>query len=91
MALTYLTGVWATGMLNGKVHTFAAGGGLPVHYHQAGREHITVVLAGSFLCRGNNAIEGQVIKAGDVLDWPSGEPHGFEALEDNSSFLQIGK
>jgi quercetin dioxygenase-like cupin family protein len=89
--LTYLTGAWAAGRLRGKVHHFKAGEGLPVHSHPADdNNHITIVLTGRFLCKGRPAIEGQVIKAGDVLDWMTGEPHGFEALED-SSFIQVQK
>jgi len=92
MALRYLTGVWMTGTLRGKVHKFDLDEGLPVHSHADGRGmHITVVLSGSFLCVGNPEIEGEIMKVGDVLDWTASEPHGFRALEANSSFLQIAK
>jgi len=86
-----LTGAFVAGAVRGRVHYFKAGEGLPVHSHPAGQNnHITIVLSGRFVCRGRPALEGQIIKAGDVLDWMPDEPHGFEALED-SSFLQVQK
>jgi quercetin dioxygenase-like cupin family protein len=90
--LIYLTGVWQTGALRGKVHNFNIGEGLPVHSHVNGQNnHITIILNGRFVCSGNPAIDGQIIKVGDVLDWMPDEPHGFTALENNSSLIQVAK
>lgn len=68
-----------------------AGDELAVHTHRAADNHITVVSSGSFRCIGNKAIEGAVLRIGQVIDWPDGEPHGFVALEDASLMVQIGK
>lgn len=79
---------WQAGNLLGRVHHFKTGEGLPLHEHTEENNHITIVLSGRFRLYGRPAIEGVIIKAGDVLDWVTGEPHAFEALED-SSFVQI--
>ena len=89
--LVYITGVFHAGKLRGRVHVFNKGEGLPVHTHMEDQNHITVMLRGSFLLSGRPAIEGKVMHAGEVLDWMPNEPHGFEALEDGSSFLQVQK
>jgi quercetin dioxygenase-like cupin family protein len=87
----YLTGAFVTGALHGRVHVFNKGEGLPVHVHTEERNHITVVLHGRFRLSGRPAIEGKIMYAGEVLDWMPHERHGFEALEDGSSFLQVQK
>jgi quercetin dioxygenase-like cupin family protein len=87
--LIRLEGVWRAGDLCGKVHCFKMGDGLPVHAHEEERNHITIVLRGRFVLIGRPAIEGKIIAAGEAFDWVAGEPHGFIALEDDSSFIQI--
>jgi quercetin dioxygenase-like cupin family protein len=91
--LIYLDGVWSAPPLKGRVYRFAAGEGLPIHAHPTPRHnnHITAVLRGSLTCHGRESIEGKVIKAGDVLDWAIGEPHGFIALENDTVILQVVK
>lgn len=96
--LIHLTGAFVTGALpdssgvSGKILRFNAGEGLSVHTHPTERHnHITIVLFGSLTCHGRPAIEGQIIKAGDVLDWVAGEPHGFTALEGGAALLQVNK
>lgn len=89
--LIYLSGPFVTGALRGRVHVFDKGGGLAVHTHPEERNHITVVLRGRFLLSGRPAIDGKIMCAGEVIDWMPHEPHGFEALEDGSSFLQVQK
>jgi quercetin dioxygenase-like cupin family protein len=58
-----------------------------VHQHDAARNHITVVTRGRFRCLGKQ--EGRVIQTGEMVAWEIGEPHGMEALADDSRFLNI--
>lgn len=91
-ALIRLDGKWTTEGLTGTVYHFQKGDGLPVHVHPTpNHNHITVVISGSLLCQGHPAIEGQIIRAGDVLDWVVGEHHGFSALEDGTVFVNVTK
>lgn len=70
-----------------QVYDFAQGGDvLPLHRHQAEFiNHITIVTRGRFVVHGVQ--EGRVLTAGEVVEWPLGEEHGFEAIEAGSSLL----
>lgn len=80
------------GDLRGTKHTLEkAGDVFPVHAHGESDVHISVVARGSLRCIGRAAIEGEIIKAGDVIDWNAGEPHGFVALDDGSVLVNVIK
>ena len=78
------------GKLSGVVYTFEkAGDVLPMHTHQEGNAHITIVARGRIKAHGNewSAEYG----AGTVIDFPSSQSHEFIALEDNSRIVNIIK
>jgi quercetin dioxygenase-like cupin family protein len=88
--MSLLNTVIATGNLNGIVYTFEqAGDVLPMHTHQEGNAHITIVARGRIKAHGNewSAEYG----AGSVIDFPSNQSHEFIALEDNSRIVNIIK
>lgn len=62
---------------------------LPMHTHNEVTVHITIVARGSFKAHGNGW--EREVKAGDVLDFRSNDPHEFIALEDNSRIVNIIK
>jgi quercetin dioxygenase-like cupin family protein len=62
---------------------------LPMHTHDEGSVHITIVARGSFRVHGDGW--EMIAKAGDVLDWKPGQAHEFIALEPNSRFVNIVK
>jgi quercetin dioxygenase-like cupin family protein len=78
------------GKLNGVVYTFEnAGDVLPMHTHQEGNAHITIVARGKVKVHGNEwAAE---YGAGAVIDFPSDQSHEFIALENNSRIVNIVK
>jgi quercetin dioxygenase-like cupin family protein len=78
------------GKLSGIVYTFEqAGDVLPMHTHQEGNAHITIVARGRVKAHGNewSAEYG----AGSVIDFPADQSHEFIALEDNSRIVNIIK
>jgi len=78
------------GKLTGTVYTFEkAGDMLPMHTHQEGNAHITIVARGKIKAHGNDwsAEYGE----GTVIDFPSDQSHEFIALEDNSRIVNIVK
>lgn len=80
----------SAGKLNGTVYTFEqAGDVLPMHTHQEGNAHITIVARGKVRAHGNewSAEYG----AGSVIDFPPDQSHEFVALEDNSRIVNIIK
>jgi quercetin dioxygenase-like cupin family protein len=62
---------------------------LPLHTHDEGDTHMTIVARGSFMARGNGW--RRTIMAGDVLDFQPSDAHEFVALEDNSRIVNIIK
>lgn len=88
--LMKITGPFQIGTLRGTVLRFARGEGLPVHVHLE-RNHISVVAKGRFECHGRPAIEGQIIEAGEFLDWIVGEAHGFIGLDEDNVMVQVNK
>lgn len=80
----------AAGNLKGVVYTFEqAGDVLPMHTHQEGNAHITIVARGRVKAHGNewSAEYG----AGSVIDFQPNQSHEFIALEDNSRIVNIIK
>lgn len=78
------------GKLSGTVYTFEnAGDTLPMHTHQEGNAHITIVARGSVIARGNEW--EHEYWAGAVIDFPPDQSHEFVALEDNSRIVNIIK
>jgi len=78
------------GKLSGTIYTFEkAGDMLPMHTHQEGDAHITIVARGKVKAHGNewSAEYG----AGSVIDFPADQSHEFVALEDNSRIVNIQK
>jgi quercetin dioxygenase-like cupin family protein len=79
-----------TGKLSGIVYTFEkAGDTLPMHTHQEGNAHITIVARGKVKAHGNNW-EAEY-RSGAVIDFPPDQSHEFIALEDNSRIVNITK
>lgn len=77
------------GALRGSVYTFEqVGDKLPMHSHDDGTAHITVVARGRVRCHNEVwSVEGA---AGDVWDLDAGQ-HEFIALEANSRIVNIIK
>ena len=62
---------------------------LPIHVHGDDNNHFTVVAKGKLRAFGNGW--EQIIEAGNVVDFEANDPHGFEALEDNSRIVNVVK
>lgn len=76
--------------LRGTIYDFPEiGDELPKHWHDEGMSHISVVARGSFKAFGNTW--EKILTAGDVIDWPSMQTHGFVSLEENSRLVNISK
>lgn len=71
-----------------------AGDEFPVHTHDESTIHYTILAYGSVRCTGRHSIDGVVLKAkpgGTIVNWQPGEPHGFVALEDGATLVNILK
>jgi quercetin dioxygenase-like cupin family protein len=83
------------GATRGTVFTFEKSGDVfPVHTHGKDDVHITIVAFGQIKCTGRPEIEGKIIEAkagGTVLDWKPGEAHGFTALTDGATIINMLK
>jgi quercetin dioxygenase-like cupin family protein len=83
------------GDLRGTVFTLEKAGDIfPVHTHGENDIHITIVAFGSVRCTGRPEIEGKILEAkpgGTLIDWKAGEPHGFVALSDGATLVNIIK
>jgi len=78
------------GNLQGTIYTFEnVDDVLPMHTHQQGNAHITIVSRGSVRAYGNNW--SAVYAAGAVIDFPPDQSHEFVALEANSRIVNIIK
>lgn len=79
----------------GTVYTLEkAGDVFPVHTHGESDVHITILAFGKIECRGRPAIEGKILEAkpgGTIVDWKPNEPHGFVALTDGATLVNIIK
>jgi quercetin dioxygenase-like cupin family protein len=88
--MSLLSTLLSVGKLGGIVYTFEKEGDtLPMHTHQEGDAHITIVARGRVKAHGNgwSAEYG----AGSVIDFPANQSHEFIALEDNSRIVNIIK
>lgn len=71
-----------------------AGDVFPVHTHTENDNHITALLFGGVRCVGHPKYEGVEVRAkpgGTIINWTAGEPHGFVALEDGATLMNILK
>ena len=69
-----------------------AGDEFPEHVHTEDNNHITILAHGSVRVLGKHA--GSVLKAepgGTIINWKAGEPHGFVALTDAATLVNILK
>jgi quercetin dioxygenase-like cupin family protein len=78
------------GTVIGSIHDFKdVGDILPMHTHTEANNHISIVAKGSFKVHGDGW--EKTIVAGNVVDWPVGKAHEFNALEPNSRLVNIQK
>ena len=71
-----------------------AGDVFPVHTHAEADNHITAILNGSVRCMGHPRYEGAVLEGkpgGTIANWKAGEPHGFVALTDGATLMNVLK
>lgn len=71
-----------------------AGDRFPVHTHGVADNHITVLAHGSVRCIGHERFDGLVLEAvpgGTIVNWREGEPHGFVAISDGATLVNILK
>jgi quercetin dioxygenase-like cupin family protein len=60
---------------------------LPIHTHRSGDQHFTIVVRGKIrISDGTNEV---ICYSGDMVNFPVGKAHGFEALEDNSLVINV--
>lgn len=69
----------------------SAGDVFGVHDHGEADTHVTVVARGRFKCLGDPMIAGKELETGDVVEWPVGFAHGFEALTDNARLVNVSR
>jgi len=81
------------GKVWGTVYTFEhAGDVFDVHTHTDADNHVTILANGSVCVLGKH--EGIVLAAkpgGTIINWKAGEPHGFAALTDGATLINIIK
>ena len=79
----------------GTVYTLEhKGDDFPAHVHTDADIHITILAFGSVECYGRTAIEGKILTAapgGMIVNWKAGEAHGFRALEDGTTLVNLLK
>ena len=77
----------------GTVYTFEkVGDVLPVHRHDAYTNHISIVTLGRFKLLGDNEPTTLEAKSGGtIVNWKIGMLHGFEALTDGATLINIRK
>jgi quercetin dioxygenase-like cupin family protein len=71
----------------GLVYKFDQGDVLPVHTHTEADNHITILVDGSVRVLGKH--DGDIVRRGDLIIWNPNEPHGFEALQDNTLLVNM--
>ena len=83
------------GLTWGTIYTLErAGDVFPVHSHTEADNHITALLHGSVRVLGDPGHEGMVLEAkpgGTIVNWPVGKLHGFVALSDGATLMNIVK
>ena len=78
------------GNIQGTIYTFEnVDDVLPMHTHQLGNTHITIVARGRVRAHGNGWSADYT--AGAVVDFPVDQSHEFIALEANSRIVNIIK
>jgi quercetin dioxygenase-like cupin family protein len=78
------------GSLRGAMYDFEKVGDLlPKHNHAEETAHITIVARGKIKVYSHDWKLEAI--AGQVLDFPAGQPHEFMALEDNTRIFNIIK
>lgn len=78
------------GNIRGTMYDFEkAGDILPKHNHDKSTAHITIVARGKLKAYSHDW-ELEAV-AGQILDFPAGQPHEFMALEDNTRTFHILK
>lgn len=76
------------GKLKLSIYTFKeVGDELPMHEHEEGVSHITIVNAGSIKAYGKNW--EKILTPGKITMFSPNQPHAFVALEDNSKVTNI--
>ena len=72
-----------------RIYDCERGFGLPMHTHDPGDEHISIIAKGSFVIRGPN---WEIIaRCGDIIDFVANQEHEIEALEPGSRVVNIYK
>lgn len=83
------------GVTWGTAYTFESAGDIfPVHVHTENDNHITIIAHGSVRLTGHPRYEGEVVTAqpgAPILNWKAGEPHGFVALTDGATLVNLLK
>ena len=80
----------------GTTYTFEkVGDEFPTHVHLTEQDnHITILAFGAIKCTGHPKHEGKVLEAnagGTIMNWKVCEPHGFVALVDGTTIVNIRK
>lgn len=66
----------------------------PEHTHSENDNHITILAHGSMRVTGHEKHDGTIVAAepgGTILNWVAGEAHGFVALEDGTTLINLFK
>lgn len=78
------------GQVGGVIYDFdQAGDVLPEHNHDDSTAHFSIVARGSFEVRGRGW--KRIAKLGQIIDFPAGQFHEFEALEPGSRIVNVTK
>lgn len=77
------------GDLTGTVYDFAKGEGLPMHSHDESTIHLTFVVRGRIIARGEGWESTHT--AGQLVDFQAGEPHEITAAEDDTRIVNLLK
>ena len=79
----------------GTIFTFEKEGDVfPIHTHTEQDNHITILAFGKIRCMGHPRYEGTVLEAqpgGTIVNWRVGEPHGFVAIVDGATIVNLVK
>jgi hypothetical protein len=79
---------YKSGVISGWIYSLNQGCGIPMHAHVEERlYHNTVVLNGSVLIYGEDW--QQVVRAGQMFDFDSSQPHEIQALEDSTRIINM--
>ena len=88
--MALITSHFGLNNLSGGIYNFEKiGDVVPMHTHEAGRSHITVVVCGKIKAYGDGWENEH--SAGDVIDFPINQAHEIMALEDDTRIVNIIK